>query len=178
MGIIIAAAGYNCRGCELWASDDPDIPVCEDVKSWRSIIQSPNFGKFMGENRFKEYHKLIPSIWEDKDAKESDPWWNFSQAVEEFNQQRRNKITASLWKVEDESMSAWCPRKQKQAAFPIFHISFENLNHWVGLYFLFFVFLLFPYRSNFSFSSFSRYRVQKHCLLYPRLHFGTRNTTR
>jgi hypothetical protein len=41
----------------------------------------------MGENRFKEYHKLIPSIWEDKDSKESDPWWNFSQAVEEFNQQ-------------------------------------------------------------------------------------------
>jgi hypothetical protein len=30
--------------------------------------------------------------------------------------------------------------KQKQAAFPIFHISFENLNHWVGLYFLFLFF--------------------------------------
>jgi len=41
----------------------------------------------MGESWVKEYHKLIPSIWEDKDAKESDPWWNFSQAVEEFNQQ-------------------------------------------------------------------------------------------
>jgi len=178
MGILIAAAGYDWRGCELWASDDPDIPVCEDVKSWRSIIQSPNFGKFMGENRFKEYRKLIPSIWEDKDAKESDPWWNFSQAVEEFNQQRRNKITASLWKVEDESMSAWCPRKTKTGGLP--NISYvirkpEPLGRTVLFVF---VFLLLPYRSNFSFSSFSRYRVQKHRLLYPRLHFGTRNTTR
>jgi hypothetical protein len=52
MGIIIAAAGYNCRGCELLAADNPDIPVGENVKRWRSIIQSPNFGKYMGENRF------------------------------------------------------------------------------------------------------------------------------
>ncbi len=118
MGIIIAAAGYNCRGCELWASDDPDISVCKDVKSWRSIIQSPIFGKFMGENRFKEYRKLIPSIWEDKDAKESDTWWNFLQAAEEFNLQWRDRITASLWKVEDESMSAWCPWKTKTGGLP------------------------------------------------------------
>ena len=178
MGIIIAAAGYNCRGCELWAADDPKIIVCKDVKSWRSIIQSPNFGKFMGENRFKEYHKLIASIWEDKDAKESDPWWKFSQAVEEFNQQRWDKITASLWKVEDESMSAWCPRKTKTGGLP--NISYviqkpEPLGR-TALFVL--AFLFFPYCSNFSFSSFSRYRIQKHCLLYPRLPSGIRNTMR
>jgi hypothetical protein len=70
LGIIIAAAGFNCRGCELWRADDAKVPVCEDIKSWHSIIQSPDFGKFMEENQFKEYHKLIPSIWEDKDTKE------------------------------------------------------------------------------------------------------------
>jgi hypothetical protein len=71
----------------------------------------------MGESWVKEYHKLIPSIWEDKDAKESDPWWNFSQAVEEFKQQHRDKTMAS-WKVEDESMSARCPQKTKTGGLP------------------------------------------------------------
>jgi len=33
LGSIIAAAGFNCRGCELWKADDAKIPVCEDVKS-------------------------------------------------------------------------------------------------------------------------------------------------
>jgi hypothetical protein len=101
MGIIIATAGYNCRGCELWAADDPDIPVCQDINSWCSIIQLLTFGKYMGENRFKEYHKLNPSIWEEKDAKDSDPWWDLSQAVEEFNQQSREetKQQCGRWKM-------------------------------------------------------------------------------
>ena len=118
MGIIIAAAGFNCRGCELWAVDNPELAVTLDVKTWRSIIQSPNFGKYMGENRFKEYRKMIPAIWENPMVTETDPWWNFSQAVEEFNQQCQDKIKSSMWKTEDESMSAWCPQKTKCGGLP------------------------------------------------------------
>jgi hypothetical protein len=47
-----------------------------------------------------------------------DPWWESSSAVQEFNQQQRNLIKASNWKVEDESMSAWCPRKTKMGGPP------------------------------------------------------------
>jgi hypothetical protein len=27
MGVMTAAAGYNCRGSELWATDSQDVPV-------------------------------------------------------------------------------------------------------------------------------------------------------
>jgi hypothetical protein len=39
----------------------------------------------VGENRFKEYGKVIPNYWDNKDAKDSDLWWDFSAAVDEFN---------------------------------------------------------------------------------------------
>ena len=118
LGIMIAVAGFNCRGCELWAKAPKQDPLDADPKTWGSIIPSPDFGRYMGENRFKEYRKLIPKIWQDKNIQDSDPWWEFSAAVKEFNQQRSDLITASKWKVEDESMSAWCPRKSKTGGLP------------------------------------------------------------
>jgi hypothetical protein len=36
----------------------------------------------------------------------SDPWWEFSAAIKEFNKKQQDLIRASSWKVEDESMSA------------------------------------------------------------------------
>ncbi len=118
LGITIAAAGFNCRGCELWAKASKQDPQVSDPKTWGNIIPSPDFGRYMGENRFKEYHKLIATIWQDKNIKECDPWWEFSAAVKEFNQQPSDSIKASQWKVEDESMSAWCPRKSKTGGLP------------------------------------------------------------
>jgi hypothetical protein len=59
---MIAAAGFNCRGCEPWAKPPKQDPLDADPKTWGSIIPSPNFGRYMGENRFKEYQKLIPKI--------------------------------------------------------------------------------------------------------------------
>ncbi len=61
---------------------------------------------------------MIPKIWDNKDAKDSNPWWEFSAAVDEFNQHHRDLIQASRWKVEDESMSAWCPHKPKTGGLP------------------------------------------------------------
>jgi hypothetical protein len=123
LGIMIAAAGFNCRGCELWAKASKHDPLDADPKTWGSIIPSPDFGRYMGENRFKEYRKLIATIWQDRNIKESDPWWEFSAAVKEFNEQCSDLIKASQWKVEDESMSAWCPRKSKTGGLPnIFYV--------------------------------------------------------
>jgi len=117
IGITIAAAGFNCRGAELWSKDNIETPGA-DPKTWPTIMRSPNFGQYLGENRYKEFRKLIPRIWENPWVKESDPWWEFSGAVKEFNKQRRDLIMASNWKVEDESMSAWCPRKTKTGGLP------------------------------------------------------------
>jgi hypothetical protein len=119
MGIIIAVAGFSCRGCDLWKADDP----------------------------------------KDKDAKESDPWWNFSQAVEKFKQQCRDKIMASSWEVEDESMSAWCPQKTKTGGLPNISYLIQNPEPLSRNAHFVLAFLFFPYCSNFSFSSLSRYQI-------------------
>jgi hypothetical protein len=44
-----STAGYNCRGCELWARENQDVPVTADPKTWQSILKGPDFGKFMGK---------------------------------------------------------------------------------------------------------------------------------
>jgi len=76
LGITIAAAGFNCRGCELWVKDNKETPAA-DPKTWPTIMRSPDFGQCLGENRFKEFWKLIPCIWENPSARDSDPWWEY-----------------------------------------------------------------------------------------------------
>jgi hypothetical protein len=46
----------------------------------------------------------------------------FSSAVEEFNQKWQDLVQPSTRMVEDESISAWCPRKTKTGGLP--NISF------------------------------------------------------
>ena len=123
MGIMIAAAGFNCRGCELWSASNRVNESISDLKTWVMINESPDFGKYMGENRFKEYRKLISKIWDTKEKEDSDPWWGFYSAVDEFNTQRKRFVRPSNWVVADESMSAWCPRKTKNGGLPnIIHL--------------------------------------------------------
>jgi hypothetical protein len=118
IGIMVAAAGFNCRGCELWNTTSMNNETISDTKTWVTINESPDFGKYMSENRFKEYRKLIAKIWDTEEVKESNPWWGFSSAVDEFNLQRKKLVRPSNWVVADESMSAWCPRKSKTGGLP------------------------------------------------------------
>jgi hypothetical protein len=95
----------------------------------------------MGENRFKEYRKLVAKIWETKDNKDTDVWWGFSSAVDEFNEQHKRLVRPSNWIVADESMSPWCPRKSKtggQVDCRTYLKLFESQNHWVRLLLLIF----------------------------------------
>jgi hypothetical protein len=71
---------FNCRGCELWAKDNKETPTA-DPKTWPTIMRSPDFGQYLGENRVKEFQKLIPCIWENPSTRDSDPWWEFLAAV-------------------------------------------------------------------------------------------------
>jgi len=81
LGIMVAAAGFNWRGCELWAKASKQDPMDSDPKTWGNIIPSPDFGRYMGGNRFKEYRKVIAAIWQDNNIKETDPWWEFITAI-------------------------------------------------------------------------------------------------
>jgi hypothetical protein len=123
-GILIAAAGYNCKGVELWRKASGDA-FSGDVSEWPSIIPPPNFDRFMSSNRFKQWQKFIPIIWEDETLQfdgNQDPWWKFAPAISEFNEHRRKIIQHSSMLVADESMSAWVPRTSKTGGLP--NISF------------------------------------------------------
>jgi len=126
-GILIAAAGYNCKGAELWSKEpEGDIWFGNDVSTWPNIIPAPNFSRFMSLNRFNQWRKFITFINKDPtlmhDGKQ-DPWWEFSGAVDEFNQHRLRCLLHSLRLIEDESMSAWVPRTTPTGGLPnISHI--------------------------------------------------------
>ncbi len=124
---MIAAAGYNVKGIELW-NKEPNAgceAVSSDIASWPSIIPAPNFERYMSSNRFKQWRKYIPCMCADPtkqhDGKQDD-WWQFSNAIEEFNEHRRDVVLHSLRLVEDESMAAWVPRTTKFGGLP-------NLSH-------------------------------------------------
>ncbi len=124
LGILTAAAGYNCKGIELQRKESGDA-FSGDVSEWSSVIPPPNFDRFMSANRFKQWRKLISLIWANKalqlDGKQ-DPWWPFAPAVSEFNDHRREIIQHSSMLVTDESMSAWVPCTSKTGGLP--NISF------------------------------------------------------
>jgi hypothetical protein len=124
LGILIAAAGYNCKGVELWRKVSGEC-FSSDVSEWPSVIPPPNFDCLMSSNHFKQWQKFIPIIWEDETLQfdgNQDPWWKFAPAISEFNEHRRKIIQHSSMLVADESMSAWVPRTSKTGGLP--NISF------------------------------------------------------
>jgi hypothetical protein len=93
-----------------------------DIDDWPSISPSPTFEQFMAFSRFKDFCRFFPSIYPDKSRKETDIWWQFSGAVDEFNLIRTTKLTCSHWISVDESMCAWRPRTTALGGLP--NISF------------------------------------------------------
>jgi hypothetical protein len=72
--------------------------------------------------RWKEFKRFFPAINKDESRKESDPWYELSAAVDEFNSIRRSKIVGSRWISVDETMCSWRPRKTALGGLP--NISF------------------------------------------------------
>ena len=118
LGLIIGAAEFSQKGVDLFGTkslEDDDI-------DWPSISPSPQFEQFMAFSRFKDFRRFLPSIYADESKKDSDPWWEFSGAVEEFNVIRATKVISSHWISADESMCAWRPRTTALGGLP--NISF------------------------------------------------------
>jgi hypothetical protein len=72
--------------------------------------------------RWKELRRFFPAIFVDHERKESDPWYEFSGIIDEFNDIRKSELTCSRWISLDKSMSAWRPRKTALGGLP--NISF------------------------------------------------------
>jgi hypothetical protein len=53
-------------------------------------------------------------LWaNDKKKEDGDTWWQFSDCVEEFNENRKSMILASSTKLLDESMWTFAPQTTK-----------------------------------------------------------------
>ena len=73
-------------------------------------------------DRFKDFRRFLPAIYADESKKETDPWYQFSGAIDEFNVIRQARVECSRWISADESMSAWRPRTTALGGLP--NISF------------------------------------------------------
>ncbi len=72
--------------------------------------------------RWKEFRRFFPAIFVHETRKDSDPWYEFSGIIDEFNDIRRSKLIGSQWLSFDETMSARRPRKTALGGLP--NISF------------------------------------------------------
>lgn len=110
-GMLFASQVHGVDG-KLW-----ETKACESLKE--NVDLSPSMKKY----RFEIMKRHIPFIWGRQDNKESDPWWRVSKLVNNYNNNRRRTIAASVWKVLDKSMSAYCPQTTAHGNLPnISHI--------------------------------------------------------
>ena len=110
LGLIIGSAEFSQIGVDLFGTKKDFDSDDENLNEWPSICPSPQFEQFMAFSRFKDFRRFLPSIFADESRKESDPWWAFSSAVEQFNLIRSTKVNCSPWICVDETMCAWRPR--------------------------------------------------------------------
>jgi len=123
LGIMIGAAEFAKRGSDLFSVKDQAAFDGEDEEeNWASLCPDPHFERFMSFSRWKEFRKIFPDIFSDNDRKETDPWYQFSGAIDEFNELRQELICGSRWISADETMCAWRPRKTATGGLP--NISF------------------------------------------------------
>ena len=109
-GIILVARLEGRKGGRLWDRSEPE--------GYGSKV---DLSGYMKEHRFIDIKRFIPFLFADDSKKETDPWWQFCNGVENYNKNRKQTIKSSAVKVFDESMSAFRPRTSRFGNLP--HLS-------------------------------------------------------
>jgi hypothetical protein len=91
LGLLIAAAEFSQTGKELFSNGDQKSDD-NDKENWMSLVPHPSFEQFMSYSRFKDFRRFFPEIWVNETTKDSDPWYKFATAINEFNTIRRNLL--------------------------------------------------------------------------------------
>jgi hypothetical protein len=119
IALMIGDGALDGNGCTLWKSER----LRRKKNRRTSIVTIPDFEHYcMPYWRFKQFRKIVPVIWEDKSKQETDEWWRFISALDEFNERRKTVVTASAKKVASKSMLALRTRTTKRGGLP--HLSF------------------------------------------------------
>jgi hypothetical protein len=98
---IIGAAEFSQKGVNLFGSRNAEL---DDEDVWHSISTSPHFEQYMAFSRFKDFRRFLPAIYSDESKKDTDPWYQFSGAIDEFNLIRNTKFVCSKWIYANESI--------------------------------------------------------------------------
>ena len=122
LAILIGAAEFAKRGSDLFSVKDQMVDEEEESEVWTSLCSEPHFERFMAFGRWKEFRRFFPDVFADNDKKDNDPWYQFSSAVDEFNEIRQKEVLCGSWVSIDETMCAWKPRKTATGGLP--NISF------------------------------------------------------
>jgi hypothetical protein len=115
LALIIGAAEFSQKGVDLFGSKNEEE---EDEDVWHFISASPHFEEYMAFSRFKDFRRFFPAIYCDESKKDTDPWYHFSGAIDEFNLIRNTKFTCSPWICADEMMCSWRPRTTALGSLP------------------------------------------------------------
>jgi len=94
----------------------------DEEENFISLSVDPQFEKYMPFGRWKEFRRFFPEVFADVTKKEVDPWYQFSGAIDEFNEIQADLSCDSKWISIDETMCAWKPRKKATGGLP--NISF------------------------------------------------------
>jgi len=63
IGLLIGACEFEKQGKKCWMAVDRGKP--NEEENFHSLIQHPNFDRFMPYNRFKDFRRFLPTIWID-----------------------------------------------------------------------------------------------------------------
>jgi len=119
LGILIGAAEFAKKGSDLFSVKDKFVEEGDDDDDkWASLCPEPHFEKFMSFGRWKDFRRFFPEIFADETRKETDVWYQFSAAIDEFNEIHSNLICGSRWILVDETMGAWKPKKTATGGLP------------------------------------------------------------
>jgi hypothetical protein len=111
LAILLYGCGYDEAGKDLWGvkNDYPSVYGAPDLKLYTK----------MSCDRFKALKSIFHLGFTDPSTVDkSDPWWEIRSLVDGFNENRKAKVAASVYKVMDESMSSFRPKTSKTGNLP------------------------------------------------------------
>jgi hypothetical protein len=111
LAILLYGCGFDESGKDLWGvtNDYPSVYGSPNVKLYTKVY----FDRFKTLKSIFHLGFIDPST-----VDESDPWWQIRPLVDKFNENRKAKVAASVYKVMDESMSSFRPQTSKTGNLP------------------------------------------------------------
>jgi hypothetical protein len=128
IGILLSASSHGKGGGKLWETNSAHGGFFGMMEPINYGLSGTNAKNVVAEYRFRQIKSAFLWAFQDKtkadpeDEENYDPWNLVLLMVDGYNANRHDWVAASIRKVLDETMSAWCPQTTKTGGLP--HLSF------------------------------------------------------